>query len=109
MILSCDYCGIEFERDDNRDFSRRYCSRECKKKDDAIRTDTLRTKHGKYSSGAYKSYYAMLQRCNNPNSSSYGSYGGRGIRVCESWNDSFEKFLKDMGIDQTVTLLIEST
>lgn len=38
----------------------------------------------------------MRQRCYDPNSSSYGRYGGRGIRVCERWDD-FALFAQDMG------------
>lgn len=37
-----------------------------------------------------------MQRCSNPNIEHYGSYGGRGIRVCEWWQ-KFENFLADMG------------
>jgi hypothetical protein len=29
----------------------------------------------------------MIQRCTNPNSNSYHSYGGRGITVCQDWLD----------------------
>jgi hypothetical protein len=28
----------------------------------------------------------MRQRCNNPNAPHYDCYGGRGIKVCETWN-----------------------
>lgn len=38
----------------------------------------------------------MLARCNNPNHRSYAYYGGRGIRVCERWDD-FWLFVEDMG------------
>ena len=34
----------------------------------------------------------MKERCNNQNASNYLWYGGRGIRVCEEWNDDFVKF-----------------
>ena len=45
----------------------------------------------------YLSWYAMLQRCNNPNNLSYKNYGGRGISVCDRWANSFENFFLDMG------------
>ena len=39
----------------------------------------------------------MKQRCYNKNLPTYKNYGGRGIRVCDSWRDSFLNFLSDMG------------
>lgn len=35
----------------------------------------------------------MIRRCEQPNTSSYKNYGGRGIKVCEEWH-KFENFLK---------------
>jgi hypothetical protein len=40
----------------------------------------------------------MRRRCAYPKSARYARYGGRGIRVCERWADSFENFLADMGL-----------
>jgi hypothetical protein len=34
----------------------------------------------------------MKQRCNNPNQPKYKGYGGRGIKVCNGWQNSFESF-----------------
>lgn len=54
-------------------------------------------KHGHgYESPAYRSWKGMRQRCNNSNHPRFADYGGRGIQVCERWND-FVAFLEDMG------------
>lgn len=44
----------------------------------------------------YTIWFFMRSRCNNPNKSSYKYYGGKGIKVCQEWddvnNDAFLKF-----------------
>jgi hypothetical protein len=52
--------------------------------------------HGQTGSPTYSSWKAMRARCQNPNAHRYESYGGRGITVCERWQD-FDVFLADMG------------
>lgn len=47
-------------------------------------------------SSTYQAWAAMRQRCGNPNTKHWKSYGGRGITICERW-ESFENFLADMG------------
>lgn len=42
-------------------------------------------------------WITMKQRCTNPKSEGYELYGGRGIKVCDRWANSFEYFLEDMG------------
>lgn len=44
----------------------------------------------------YTTWIQMRSRCNDPNSTSYTDYGGRGICVCARW-DSFTTFISDMG------------
>lgn len=47
-----------------------------------------------------KTYYAwrnMRARCMNPNEASFANYGGRGIRVCDRWAESYDAFVADMG------------
>lgn len=45
----------------------------------------------------YATWSDMKSRCRNPNHQAYSYYGGRGIKVCEAWVESFESFEKDMG------------
>jgi hypothetical protein len=45
----------------------------------------------------YRAWVAIKNRCTNPNSSKYNSYGLRGIKVCGRWVNSYENFLNDMG------------
>jgi hypothetical protein len=39
----------------------------------------------------------MRQRWSNPKYHAYARYGGRGIKVCDRWLNSFEAFPADMG------------
>ena len=53
--------------------------------------------HGMQGSKTYAAWAAAIQRCENPKHAHYARYGGRGIRVCKRWRDSFSAFLEDMG------------
>ena len=55
------------------------------------------TKHSMIDSPEYKSWRAMKARCLNPNHTAYKNYGGRGIKICDEWKDSFEQFISDLG------------
>jgi hypothetical protein len=50
--------------------------------------------HGLTKSNEYQVWAGMKSRCSDLNNS---KYGGRGIKVCERWINSFENFLNDMG------------
>lgn len=43
----------------------------------------------------YVAWTNMKTRCNNPNSTQYKWYGGRGITICKEWDD-FEVFYNEM-------------
>ena len=45
----------------------------------------------------YSVWRSMKDRCQNPENEHYARYGGRGIEVCDRWNNSFLNFLEDMG------------
>lgn len=52
------------------------------------------TKHGKSGERVYKIWKDINKRCNNANHGNYEDYGGRGIKVCNEWRNSFEMFYK---------------
>ncbi len=59
-------------------------------------------KHGEsHKSRLYSVWVGMRQRCNDPNHKSYHNYGGRGISVCEEWNDFaiFKRWALENGYD----------
>lgn len=59
------------------------------------------TKHGesigRVASPEYTAWHRMKQRCYKEDHQDYPEWGGRGIRVCDRWLESFENFLADMG------------
>lgn len=62
----------------------------------ATRQANAKGNHGR---PEYAVWSAMTQRCLNPRNKAYHRYGGRGVRVCKSWQGrgGFERFLADVG------------
>jgi hypothetical protein len=76
------------------------------KREKAIETST---KHGCGKAGnrtrEYRSWQSMRERCYCENNKKYHRYGGRGIKVCDRWKNSFENFLADMGASPAKTTI----
>ena len=53
--------------------------------------------HGMAGTPTYRIWRGIKNRCYNKNVKSYPLYGGRGIKVCERWIESFKSFFEDMG------------
>jgi hypothetical protein len=53
--------------------------------------------HGRTGTKEYRAWLAMRERCACPRYQGYDRYGGRGIRVCQRWQESFEDFFSDIG------------
>ena len=56
------------------------------------RIKTLTLTHGKTNTRLYHIWRGMKARCLNPNSLDFDNYGGRGIKVCDEWLNSFRAF-----------------
>jgi hypothetical protein len=53
--------------------------------------------HGMTNTPEWISWTSMRQRCHCESAIGFHNYGGRGIKVCERWMNSFENFYADMG------------
>lgn len=56
----------------------------------------MKKRHDLRKNKIFKVWSAMRDRCSNPNNKSYRNYGGRGIKVCNKWENVIV-FHKDMG------------
>lgn len=54
-------------------------------------------KHGMTRTDIYRCWQNMKNRCLSQKNKLYYRYGGRGIKICDRWIDSFENFYADMG------------
>lgn len=66
----------------------------------------VNTTHGMWGTRLYKLWSGMIQRCTNPNGDHYDNYGGRGIFVCNEWNDfeNFKNWALDNGYKEGLTI-----
>ena len=57
----------------------------------------IRRTHGRSKTRVYRIYRNMLNRCYYEKHIEFKYWGGRGIKVCDRWRESFENFFEDMG------------
>lgn len=69
----------------------------CLQKAAAAKTAKNSATHGMVSTPEYHAWAGMKTRCENPNRVGFRYWGGRGIKVCTRWSESFEAFYADMG------------
>lgn len=70
------------------------------------RTKERQTIHNMSSKRIYRIWAGMKSRCYNKNNAEYEMYGGRGISICDEWNE-FEKFKdwsEEHGYKETLTI-----
>lgn len=92
--FSCE-CGEITIKSSSDVLSGRSTSCGCFRRANATR---LATSHGESKqTPEWIAWISMKTRCSTPSDTSYPNYGGRGITVCERWENSYENFLEDMG------------
>lgn len=89
-LFECQLCGKKIEKVAN-EVKRGKC------KSCGCNQNKATTIHGMTSSKIHQRWRGMKARCYNKNHKAYARYGGRGIKVCERWLNSFSNFLEDMG------------
>lgn len=64
------------------------------------------TKHNERHTKLYGVWCSMKSRCQNPNNASYKNYGGRGICVCEEWQNytNFMQWSKESGYKENLSI-----
>ena len=101
-----------FDGKDNRNKSYWLCDCDCGNKNVRVRSDCLTTGNTKscgcYNVTSHKKndaecvtkeklyhlFYGIKARCYNTKSNKYEYYGGKGIKICEEWLNSYEAFKK---------------
>lgn len=91
-VCRCD-CGNEKQVNSGALRQRQTNSCGCWRQDSAR---IISRTHGLSKTAEYKTWQQMIQRCDNQGDANYPNYGGRGISVCEKWQN-FENFYADMG------------
>ena len=79
FLCRCPYCNQEFEMWASHFYRG---SNSCKCRFYSAKEPRL-----------YSIWTNMKTRCYNKNSPGYEAYGGRGIKICEQWRNSFFEFL----------------
>jgi len=95
VYVNCKFCDKDIRISPSRVGRVHFCSRACY--GDSVKgipfanvKHMMANKHPMYSV-----WKGIRKRCNNPNEKAYKDYGGRGITVCNKW-DNFVNFYNDM-------------
>ena len=100
-LCKCD-CGKEvIVRGNNLKHGTKSCG--CKRKENGKQ---MLTTHGLYYTRLHRTWQNMKNRCKNKNVNCYKNYGGRGIEVCDEWQDfiPFYEWAIKSGYNEDLTI-----
>ena len=87
----CD-CGTEFEATSQNLRNGHYASCGCLVSARMASLGKKNKTHGESKTRLYRIWAGMKDRCSNSHNIKYRLYGGKGVKVCTDWLDSFENF-----------------
>jgi hypothetical protein len=105
-LCECD-CGARTVRLGEHLRSGRSTSCGCLRRELMASVGLANRKHGATKTVEFRIWQGLIQRCTNPHAPAWKNYGGRGIRVCETWLNSFESFLADVGLRPHPSLTLD--
>lgn len=105
---TCD-CGLTVIATGNNLRSGNTKSCGCLRKDTAKETGFNNSVHGESHGNRtrlYTIWCGMRQRCTNPNRDAYKLYGGKGVTICEEWDDykAFKSWAKMNGYSDNLCI-----
>lgn len=108
VSVTCEGCGKSYmKRADRLDSRWSGLCRPCATRVQVeITPIPKQTTHGMTSTRLYNIWAGMRKRCRKASHKSFATYGGRGIRVCESWAsfEGFSAWAAISGYSDTLTL-----
>lgn len=103
FVCKCD-CGNKTTVSRNNLRSGHTTSCGCYKKERMVEGNI---KHGDFGTRLYGIWNGTRNRCNNKKVRAYKNYGGRGIKVCKEWENSyisFKKWALENGYTENLTI-----
>lgn len=94
-ICKCECGNVVTRRSDGLKLKNRVVSCGCYARQmskEHFTNNNPRKTHGQTKTRLYKIYAKMKERCYDQNYPQRNLYGGRGIKICKEWLDSFENF-----------------
>lgn len=94
-LFYCEYCKKEVEKEHCRGLKYKSCGCARKlllSKYHIIHGDNKRINGKKNATELYAKWHSMKARCYNEKNKKYHRYGGRGIKICDKWLNSYIDF-----------------